>query len=108
MKHFHCLKHAVSSFNLQHCNVKILISHLLYPFLNFRSGASLLSTTDSVSPVQRRWPEDIAWHPLGNSLFSAYTADSGDAQISVLNLNKTQGVWIMVEIYFLNKYASAI
>ncbi|KAG6753302.1 hypothetical protein POTOM_043354 [Populus tomentosa] len=55
------------------------------------SGASLLSTTDSVSPVQRRWPEDIAWHPLGNSLFSAYTADSGDAQISVLNLNKTQG-----------------
>lgn len=41
--------------------------------------------------MQRRWPEDIAWHPLGNSLFSAYTADSGDAQISVLNLNKTQG-----------------
>ncbi|KAJ6375283.1 hypothetical protein OIU77_000297 [Salix suchowensis] len=55
------------------------------------SGASLLSTTDSVSPVQRRWPEDIAWHPLGNSLFSAYTADSGDSQISVLDLNKTQG-----------------
>ncbi|KAG5230411.1 protein tipD [Salix suchowensis] len=55
------------------------------------SGASILSTTDCMSPLQRRWPEDIAWHPLGNSLFSAYTADSGDSQISILNLNKTQG-----------------
>ncbi|KAL9375622.1 hypothetical protein Peur_032501 [Populus x canadensis] len=55
------------------------------------SGASILSTTDCVSPLQRRWPEDIAWHPLGNSLFSAYTADSGDSQISILNLNKMQG-----------------
>ncbi|KAG5234336.1 protein tipD [Salix suchowensis] len=33
------------------------------------SGASLLSTTDSVSPVQRRWPEDIAWHPLEIAYF---------------------------------------
>ncbi|KAJ6676395.1 TRANSDUCIN FAMILY PROTEIN / WD-40 REPEAT FAMILY PROTEIN [Salix viminalis] len=55
------------------------------------SGASILSTTDCMSPLQHRWPEDIAWHPLGNSLFSAYTADSGDSQISILNLNKTQG-----------------
>ncbi|KAL9338200.1 hypothetical protein Peur_069969 [Populus x canadensis] len=55
------------------------------------SVASILSTTDCVSPLQRRWPEDIAWHPLGNSLFSAYTADSGDSQISILNLNKMQG-----------------
>ncbi|PNT01523.1 hypothetical protein POPTR_015G106300v4 [Populus trichocarpa] len=55
------------------------------------SGASIISTTDCVSPLQRRWPEDIAWHPLGNSLFSAYTADSGDSQISILNLNKMQG-----------------
>ncbi|KAH9770284.1 WD REPEATS REGION domain-containing protein [Citrus sinensis] len=55
------------------------------------SGASLLSTTDCLSPKHRRWPEDIAWHPQGNSLFSAHTADSGDSQISVLNLNKTKG-----------------
>ncbi|XP_021905604.1 protein tipD isoform X1 [Carica papaya] len=55
------------------------------------SGASLLSTTDCVSPKQRRWPEDITWHPEGNSIFAAYTADSGDSQISILNLNKTQG-----------------
>ncbi|KAJ7957171.1 transducin family protein / WD-40 repeat family protein [Quillaja saponaria] len=55
------------------------------------SGASLLSTTDCASPKQRRWPEDIAWHPLGNSLFLVYTADAGDSQISVVDLNKSQG-----------------
>ncbi|XWS37034.1 hypothetical protein CRYUN_Cryun19dG0009100 [Craigia yunnanensis] len=55
------------------------------------SSASFLSTTDCVSSRERRWPEDIAWHPQGNSLFSVYTADAGDSQISVLNLNKTQG-----------------
>ncbi|KAK6924600.1 hypothetical protein RJ641_008926 [Dillenia turbinata] len=54
------------------------------------SSASLLSTTDCVSPKQRRWPEDIVWHPEGNSLFSVYTADGGDSQISVLNLNRTE------------------
>ncbi|KAE8675535.1 Nucleotide binding protein, putative isoform 2 [Hibiscus syriacus] len=52
------------------------------------SSASLLSTTNCVSSGARRWPEDIAWHPHGNSLFSVYTADAGDSQISVLNLNK--------------------
>ncbi|XVE63769.1 hypothetical protein DITRI_Ditri07aG0046400 [Diplodiscus trichospermus] len=55
------------------------------------SSASLLSSTDCVSSRERRWPEDIAWHPHGNSLFSVYTADAGDSQISVLNLNRTQG-----------------
>ncbi|KAE8123778.1 hypothetical protein FH972_018707 [Carpinus fangiana] len=55
------------------------------------SSASLLSSTDCASPKHRRWPEDVAWHPQGNSLFSIYSADGGDSQISVLNLNKTQG-----------------
>ncbi|KAM6600311.1 hypothetical protein CsatA_019920 [Cannabis sativa] len=55
------------------------------------SGASLLSTTDCASQKRRRWPEDIAWHPDGTSLFSAYSADDGDSQISVLDLNRTQG-----------------
>ncbi|GFP82619.1 hypothetical protein PHJA_000405000 [Phtheirospermum japonicum] len=43
---------------------------------------------DCQSDKQRRWPEDIAWHPHGNKLFSVYSADGGDSQISVLNLNK--------------------
>ncbi|XP_058092727.1 uncharacterized protein LOC131239176 isoform X2 [Magnolia sinica] len=55
-----------------------------------RSNASLLSYTDCVSPKQRRWPEDIAWHPDGDSLYSVYTADGGDSQISILNLNSSQ------------------
>ncbi|KAF2311636.1 hypothetical protein GH714_025409 [Hevea brasiliensis] len=54
------------------------------------SGASLLSSTDCMSPKHRRWPEDIAWHPLGNSIFCTYSADGGDSQILILNLNKTQ------------------
>ncbi|XP_008801180.2 U5 small nuclear ribonucleoprotein 40 kDa protein [Phoenix dactylifera] len=53
-------------------------------------SALLLSTTDCVSPKQRRWPEDVAWHPDGDSLFAAYSADGGDSQISVLNLNASQ------------------
>ncbi|KAK8990760.1 hypothetical protein V6N11_028721 [Hibiscus sabdariffa] len=52
------------------------------------SSASLLSTTLCVSSGARKWPEDIAWHPHKNSLFSVYAADAGDSQISVLNLNK--------------------
>ncbi|XP_058226504.1 uncharacterized protein LOC131335251 [Rhododendron vialii] len=52
------------------------------------SSASLLSSTEALSPKQRRWPEDIAWHPEGNSVFAVYSADGGDSQISVLNLNK--------------------
>ncbi|KAK9123077.1 hypothetical protein Sjap_012679 [Stephania japonica] len=54
-----------------------------------RSSASLLSSTECASK-QRRWPEDIAWHPDGDRLFSVYTADGGDTQVSILNLNKTQ------------------
>ncbi|XP_068661092.1 uncharacterized protein [Aristolochia californica] len=54
------------------------------------SNASLLSTMDAVSPKQRRWPEDITWHPQGDSLFCVYTADGGDSQISMLNLNSRQ------------------
>ncbi|KAF8052964.1 hypothetical protein N665_1483s0016 [Sinapis alba] len=57
-----------------------------------RLSASLLSTTDCLSQKQRRWGEDMAWHPSGNTLFSVYTADDGDSQISILNLNKTRGV----------------
>ncbi|KAL2462812.1 transducin family protein/WD-40 repeat family protein [Forsythia ovata] len=52
------------------------------------SSAHRLSTTDCQSDKQRRWPEDIAWHPQGTSLFSIYSADGGDSQISILNLNK--------------------
>ncbi|KAL6576466.1 hypothetical protein OROHE_000247 [Orobanche hederae] len=52
------------------------------------SSANLLSSTDCQSDKQRRWPEDIAWHPHGNKLFSVYSVDGGDSQISILNLNK--------------------
>lgn len=53
-----------------------------------RSGASFLSTADCASSKHRRWPEDITWHPHGGSLFTVYSADDGDSQIGILNLNK--------------------
>ncbi|CDP08114.1 unnamed protein product [Coffea canephora] len=68
--------------------VKVWVACFLYG--KRRSSAYLLSTTDCASAKQRRWPEDIAWHPQGDSLFSVYSADNGDTQIAILNLNKTK------------------
>lgn len=59
------------------------------------SSANCLSTSDCGSVKKRRWPEDIAWHPQGNSIFSVYTADAGDSQLSILNLNKTNEVTVL-------------
>ncbi|KAL7600030.1 hypothetical protein Lser_V15G21625 [Lactuca serriola] len=69
------------------------VSLLRYPLqrdfqLQMRSSAYLLSTTDCASTKHRSWPEDVAWHPHGGSLFVVYTTDGGAPQISVLNLNK--------------------
>ncbi|KAF7069395.1 hypothetical protein CFC21_075035 [Triticum aestivum] len=47
---------------------------------------SLLSTTNCFSSKQR-WPEDVAWHPDGDTIFAVYTADGGDTQVSMMNLN---------------------
>ncbi|XP_060205369.1 uncharacterized protein LOC132633158 isoform X1 [Lycium barbarum] len=52
------------------------------------SNANLLSSTDCLSRECRKWPEDVAWHPEGSSLFSVYSADGGNSQISILNLNR--------------------
>ncbi|CAN0915918.1 hypothetical protein LINGRAHAP2_LOCUS29402 [Linum grandiflorum] len=60
----------------------------LWQLQSSSSSASLLSTTECISPKTRRWPEDIAWHPSGNSLVATYTADSGDSQIAIIDLNK--------------------
>ncbi|KAF0906186.1 hypothetical protein E2562_009207 [Oryza meyeriana var. granulata] len=47
---------------------------------------SLLSTTDCFSP-KHRWPEDVAWHPDGDTIFAVYSADNGDSQVSMMNRN---------------------
>lgn len=48
---------------------------------------NLSHTVDCISPVQRRWPENMAWHPLGMTLFAVYTADGGP-QIAIINTSK--------------------
>uniref|UniRef100_A0A164XF72 Uncharacterized protein n=1 Tax=Daucus carota subsp. sativus TaxID=79200 RepID=A0A164XF72_DAUCS len=50
-----------------------------------RSSANCLSSTDCLSVKQRRWPEDIAWHPEGNGLISVFGADGGDSQVGKEN-----------------------
>ncbi|PON67213.1 WD repeat containing protein [Parasponia andersonii] len=70
---------------------KAKTANVMFDDMYSSCGASMLSSTDCASQKQRRWPEDIAWHPNGNCLFSAYCADGGDTQISVLDLNRTQG-----------------
>ncbi|CAM0878333.1 unnamed protein product [Alopecurus aequalis] len=47
---------------------------------------SLLSTTNCLSP-KLRWPEDVAWHPDGDTIFAVYSSDNGDSQVSMTNLN---------------------
>lgn len=74
---------------------------MLHLFSFFRSLVSLLCAADSMSPKQRRWPEDMAWHPEGNSLFSVYSADGGDSQISVLNFNRNKDVSSVLIILFI-------
>lgn len=54
------------------------------------STANLLSSTDCSSAKFRKWPEDIAWHPEGDSIFLVYSADKGESQVSILNLSKTK------------------
>ncbi|KAI3695627.1 hypothetical protein L1987_78626 [Smallanthus sonchifolius] len=51
------------------------------------SHANLVNSINAASLKQRRWPEDIAWHPHGGSLISVYSADCGDSQLAILNLN---------------------
>ncbi|KAF8113457.1 hypothetical protein N665_0050s0105 [Sinapis alba] len=55
-----------------------------------RSSASLFKTVNRVEVDQKRWAEDIAWHPHKSALFSVYTADEGHAQISALYLNEAR------------------
>lgn len=53
------------------------------------SALSAVSTTNC-STVDGRWPEDVVWHPHGDKLFAAYTADGGSSQVSTINLNTSQ------------------
>ncbi|PWA98051.1 transducin family protein / WD-40 repeat family protein [Artemisia annua] len=50
------------------------------------------SSINAASLKQRRWPEDVAWHPNGSSMIFVYSADGGDSQIAVMDMNKGQKV----------------
>ncbi|KAH9299067.1 hypothetical protein KI387_030749 [Taxus chinensis] len=58
---------------------------------------TFLSSIQSVSPGQRRWPEDITWHPDGEKLFAAYSADGGDHQVSIINMHTAKKVTFLEE-----------
>ncbi|CAM9001361.1 unnamed protein product [Rhodiola kirilowii] len=54
------------------------------------STVSLVSIVDCLTPKQRSWPMDIAWHPKSKSLFSVYNVAADDYQVSILNANSTE------------------
>jgi WD40 repeat protein len=53
-----------------------------------RCELNVSHTVDCISPGQRRWPEDLAWHPLDETLFAVYTANGGP-QIGIIKTCKT-------------------
>ncbi|CAH9082877.1 unnamed protein product [Cuscuta europaea] len=87
-------KRKLRSLVLCPCNEKLFATSALDGAVNLwklqdsGSSAVLLSTANCLSPKKRRWPEDVAWHPEGNSILSVYTADGEESQISILNLNE--------------------
>lgn len=61
------------------------------------SSLNFLSSVDCLSPKQRRWPEDMVWHPSGESLFACYSADGGDNQIAVIDTSGKMKVKFLEE-----------
>lgn len=46
-------------------------------------------SVDCMSPGQpKRWPENLAWHPHGETLFAVYSADGGP-QIGIIKTSKS-------------------
>lgn len=52
---------------------------------------SLLSSTDCLSAMSK-YPDDITWHPNGDSVFAVYNADDKDSQVSIINFNSSKEV----------------
>lgn len=48
-------------------------------------GITLRGFVDCLSSGQKRWPEDLAWHPSGESIFVCYSADARDDQVAIIN-----------------------
>eukprot|EP00250_Pteridium_aquilinum_P017084 c23444_g1_i1 orf=803-2461(+) len=48
-------------------------------------GISLNGSVHCLSSGQKRWPEDLAWHPSGESIFACYSADANDDQVAIIN-----------------------
>ncbi|CAN6475341.1 unnamed protein product [Victoria cruziana] len=53
------------------------------------SRMSLLSSTDCLSAMSK-YPDDITWHPNGDSVFAVYNADDKDSQVSIINFNSSK------------------
>jgi hypothetical protein len=50
-----------------------------------RERISLHKSVQCLSPEQKRWPQDIAWHPSGDVIFACYCADGKDDQVAIIN-----------------------
>lgn len=50
-------------------------------------GVTLCGSVHCLSNGQKRWPDDLAWHPSGKSIFACYSADAKDDQVSITDLS---------------------
>ncbi|KAI5082338.1 hypothetical protein GOP47_0002081 [Adiantum capillus-veneris] len=55
-------------------------------------GITLCGSVHCLSTGQKRWPEDVAWHPSGKSIFACYGADAMDDQVSIIDPSADQKV----------------
>lgn len=84
----HCERYLrIRSKRTKTCSLAVIRVADTFCGLLIRYGVNLSHTVDCNSPGQRHWPEDLAWHPLGETLFAVYTADGGP-QVAIINTSK--------------------
>ncbi|KAH7439759.1 hypothetical protein KP509_04G074900 [Ceratopteris richardii] len=58
------------------------------------SNLKCLGSVDCLS-INRRWPEDMVWHPNGDRLFACYAADGSDNQVAVIDTAEKMKVVVL-------------
>ncbi|CAN8252399.1 unnamed protein product [Cochlearia groenlandica] len=91
-----CHTKRVRSLALSPSNRELFATSALDGMVNFwklqsdTSTTTLFKTVNHVDLNQKKWAEDIAWHPHKSALFSVYTADENHPQISAIYLNEAR------------------
>ncbi|KAH7431870.1 hypothetical protein KP509_08G070600 [Ceratopteris richardii] len=60
-------------------------------------GLALRTSIHCLSTTQKRWPEDLEWHPSGESIYACYSADAKDDQVAIIDLSADDKVKFLKE-----------